>query len=85
MSGQVVRALSTMHVAQGIMLTAGEFWASDDPLVLAHPEWFSADLEPALRRSVPKIETTTAEPDPARAKRDRKVKTTDAEPEVTRV
>lgn len=38
-------------------LTEGDLWDADDPVVREHPDWFSDDLEPIIRRSVPKVES----------------------------
>jgi hypothetical protein len=65
----VVYAVSTIWVSRTTQIVRGEPWASDDPIVVGHPEHFVADPDAAgvLRRSVPKsvardTETATAAP-----------------------
>lgn len=82
MSDKVVRAKNSMHVSQFIMLHGGDesglvdLWAADDPLVLAHPEWFTDDLESVARRTSPKVETASSKQSGG------KIRTATAEPSI---
>ncbi len=63
---EVVRAIPEMW-APGLtkMLEANSIWPADDPYVLAHPEWFTDDLEPILNRTGPAVKgkrTTASQP-----------------------
>lgn len=51
----LVRSLYTMHYSNWGMVRAGELYPADDPLVVAHPDWFSADLEPIVCRTGPPV------------------------------
>jgi hypothetical protein len=53
MADSVVIAISTMHYSDVGQTMQGELWAADDPLVRAHPDWFTTDLLGNARRSVP--------------------------------
>lgn len=77
----IVRALITTHYSPYAMLAAGELFPADDPLVRAHPDWFSADLEPMLKRTGPAVGDEPARRGPGRP---RKIETTEANLEVTR-
>jgi hypothetical protein len=64
-----VFANSTVHVRPGVLVTRGEAWSADDPIVLERPDLFTADPAEvgALRRSGPPatggvVEQATAEP-----------------------
>ncbi len=47
----LVRATSEMFHAGGY-LVYGSLWDDSDPLVKAHPDWFSADFESEVQSSV---------------------------------
>jgi hypothetical protein len=62
---KIVRARSEMWISPTRMLRADELLPADDPLVVAHPEWFNDDLEPLFTRSGPpavKQRTTATQP-----------------------
>lgn len=40
----VVIALATMHYSVAGQIRKGDLWEASHPVVLAHPDWFSADL-----------------------------------------
>ena len=67
----VVRALFTMHVSESEMMFAGNLYVRSHPLVRAHPDWFSDDLETVAIGYTPPIETATADPGEKRAVRAR--------------
>jgi len=75
-----VIAMMSSNVTETVYLRAGEVWAADDPLVVAHPEWFSADLELVARRTVPRAELPQVEPKRGPG-RPRKIETADREQE----
>jgi hypothetical protein len=52
MANDVVMAISTLHYGEVGQLISGELWAADDPVVKAHPDWFTYDLLGNARRSV---------------------------------
>lgn len=67
--GKPVYATFSTWVTPTVHLNRGEVWDSDDPVVLSHPDWFSDDAEPFLRRSSdgsysgsPTVEQATAAP-----------------------
>lgn len=88
MSG-VVRALTSSHISPFVMLRGNDesglvdLWAADDPLVIAHPEWFTEELESVARRSSPKVESATEEPKVGSSRSGRKVETATAEPALS--
>lgn len=51
----VVRALFTTHVNETTQIHEGELFAADDPLVAAHPDWFSDDLLSVANRTGPAV------------------------------
>jgi hypothetical protein len=64
-----VFANSTVHVRPGVLVTRGEAWSADDPIVQDRPDLFTDDPSEvgALRRSGPAtghpiVESATAEP-----------------------
>jgi len=69
---EYVYARYTMNVTPSIVLTAGEVWRADAPLVRAHPDWFSDDWAVLARtdgKMPPVVEEATAEPGVRRARR----------------
>lgn len=74
-----VRALFTSHITPTVQIIEGEIWAADDPFVLTHPDFFSADLETIARRTGPRPETTPEDPPRRGPGRPRKIETTDNE------
>ena len=67
----VVRALFTMHISPTVQLHQGDLWIADDPVVKAHPDWFSDDLSGVANRTTiaPVVETATADPGERRTTR----------------
>jgi hypothetical protein len=64
----VVRALINAHVSPTVQLHEGDLWIASDPIVKAHPEWFSDDLEAIANRTTPpEVVTATANPGERRA------------------
>lgn len=80
---EVVYALTTMHVGPGTMLKQGELYADDHPLVVAHPEWFSADLLNIATRAPGWADRDPLEPARRGPGRPRKIETTEQNIEVT--
>jgi hypothetical protein len=68
---QVVYVLSTLACStpEGlpIILTEGDTWAADDPVVRARPDLFTDD--PSILRRSSRVETATARPGEQRAVR----------------
>ncbi len=59
----VVRALWTAHVSPTEFMSEGDLYLDTHPMVIEHPDWFSADLAPIARGyDGPVIEEATAEP-----------------------
>ncbi len=50
---QIVRAITRTWIGEHLMLVENSLWPADDPLVLAHPNCFTSDLEPILQRTAP--------------------------------
>ena len=46
---------------EDVIIREGEAWASDDPFVERHPDYFTAE-PPRLRRTVAPVEQATAAP-----------------------
>jgi hypothetical protein len=65
----LVRAVSAFHYAGGF-LEQNSLWDDSDPLVKAHPDWFTEDFAEQVNSSVPRkpeVEQTTAAPGEKRA------------------
>jgi len=77
--GDVVYVLTTMFVEGGAMIRQHELYEATHPLVVAHPDWFSADLLAIAHRTP----AWTVDPPKRGPGRPRKIETTEANIEVT--
>lgn len=71
----VVYASAEGWVSPTVFIHKGEIWAADDPVVKAHPAWFTDDPERFTKRTVhpdaPAVEQATRAPGEKRVTRRR--------------